>query len=156
MPLNTGIEPAARDAIADGLTQVLAETYALYQTTHLYHWNVRGPHFGPLHELFGRQYAALWAALDEIAERIRALDVLAPSHATLAMRATLKPGNDAAPSATAMLTTLLAGQEAVVRAARACLRVAADAGDEATADLMTERCAAGEKDAWMLRAHLAE
>jgi starvation-inducible DNA-binding protein len=154
--LNTGIEPVAREAIADGLVQVLAETYALYQTTHLYHWNVRGPQFNTLHTLFGTQYAALWAALDEIAERIRALDVLAPSHATLAERVTLKPDNDPSPTATAMLKALLAGQEAVVRAARACLRVAADAGDEATADLMTARCAAGEKDAWMLRALLSE
>jgi starvation-inducible DNA-binding protein len=155
MDIDIGIASEDRTRIADGLAQVLADSYALYQKTHLYHWNVRGPRFGPLHQLFSDQYNELWTALDEIAERIRALGVLAPTHADLMSRAQVAIDNDPAPSEDAMLRGLLAGQEAVVRSARATLRLAADGGDEATADLMTERCAAGEKAAWMLRAHLA-
>lgn len=155
MDIDIGIAGDDRAQIADGLAQVLADSYALYQKTHLYHWNVQGPRFGPLHQLFSDQYNELWAALDEIAERIRALGVLAPTHADLSARAQIAADNDPSPSEDAMLRGLLSGQEALVRSARAALRLAADAGDEATADLMTERCAAGEKAAWMLRAHLA-
>jgi starvation-inducible DNA-binding protein len=88
-----------------------------------------------------------------LAERIRALGVHAPTHADLAKITTLPVDNDPAPSEDAMLAALLAGQELVVRSARECLQKAEQAGDQATADLMTERCAAGEKAAWMLRAH---
>lgn len=154
MEPETGIDAAARARIADALAQVLADTYALYQKTHLYHWNVQGPRFGPLHEMFSTQYTALWTALDLIAERIRALDVLAPTHADMMKRTTVPADNDPAPSEDAMLRALLAGHEAVVRAARACITIADDGDDDATADLMTERCAEGEKVAWMLRAHL--
>jgi starvation-inducible DNA-binding protein len=154
MDINTGLEANSRTAIAEALSQVLADSYALYQKTHLYHWNVQGPRFGPLHQLFSDQYNELWTALDEIAERIRALGVLAPTHADLAARTHVAPDNDRAPSEDAMLRGLLEGQEAVVRSARSALRIAADADDDATADLMTERCAAGEKAAWMLRSHL--
>jgi starvation-inducible DNA-binding protein len=152
MAIDTGLKPEDREKIADGLIQVLSDTYALYQQTHLFHWNVTGPQFNSLHVFFGTQYNELWLVLDEIAERIRALDVMAPSHAEMAKRTSLNLSNDPSPTAEAMIATLLAGQEAVVRVARKVLRLAADAGDEATADLMTARCAAGEKAAWMLRA----
>lgn len=155
MNINTGLSAPDRAAIADALAQTLADTYALYQKTHLYHWNVQGPRFGPLHQLFSDQYTEMWTALDEMAERIRALGILAPTHAAMASRTQIAADNDASPSEDAMLAALLDGQEAVVRSARLCLRLAADSGDDATADLMTERCAAGEKAAWMLRAHLA-
>lgn len=155
MEPNTGIATEARHAIADALAQVLADSYALYQKTHLYHWNVQGPRFGPLHQLFADQYNELWAALDEIAERIRALGVFAPSHGQMAARTLISTANDASASEDAMLKALLEGQEAVVRSARKALKLAADHDDDATADLMTERCAAGEKAAWMLRAHLS-
>lgn len=149
-----GIEEPARVAVAEALAQTLADTYALYQKTHLYHWNVQGPRFAQLHALFETQYRELWDALDEIAERIRALGVLAPTHTELAKRTQLAIDNDPAPSEDAMLRGLAIGQEAVVRSARAALKVAEEAGDQASADLMTERCAAGEKTAWMLRAHV--
>jgi starvation-inducible DNA-binding protein len=155
MQPNIGIESADRDAIATSLVQVLADSYALYQITHLFHWNVEGPRFGPLHQLFSDQYNEIWVALDEIAERVRALGVIVPSHSTLSALTQIPAANDECPSEDAMLKSLLGGQEAVVRSARAALRVAADRGDDASADLMTERCAAGEKAAWMLRAHLS-
>jgi starvation-inducible DNA-binding protein len=154
MDPDIGIKKKDREKTVEALSQVLADTYALYQKTHLYHWNVRGPRFGQLHTLFEGQYNALWAATDSIAERIRALGALAPAHAELAKRATVALENDPNPDEEAMLRGLLQGQETVVKSARACLRIAEDAGDDASADLMTQRCIDGEKAAWMLRAHL--
>jgi starvation-inducible DNA-binding protein len=154
MEPDIGIDKKAREAVADGLIQTLADTYALYQKTHLYHWNTKGPRFGQLHTLFETQYNELWASLDLMAERVRAVGVLAPTHGDMAKRTTIGTDNDPAPSEDAMLRALLEGNEAVVRSARKALKVAEEAGDQASADLMTERCAAGEKAAWMLRAHL--
>lgn len=156
MEPDIGIAKKKREAVAEALIQTLADTYALYQRTHLYHWNVQGPRFGALHTMFETQYNELWTALDLIAERIRALGVFAPSHADIAKRAGVPADNDPAPSAEAMLKALTTGNETVVKSARKALEAAEEAGDQASADLMTQRCAAGEKAAWMLRAHLAE
>lgn len=155
MTVDIGIEREGRQASADALIQVLADTYALYQRTHLFHWNVQGPRFGSLHALFETQYTELWAAIDLIAERVRALGVIVPTHGDLAARAALAAVNDPAPDETAMLEALARGNEEVVRSARDAVRAAESADDDASADLMTERVAAGEKAAWMLRAHLA-
>jgi len=73
------LDSNAKAAVADALAHLLADTYTLAFKTHGYHWNVVGPHFTMLHEMFGGQYAALYEAADEIAERIRALGVKAPS-----------------------------------------------------------------------------
>lgn len=154
MEPDIGIGKKKREASADALSQALADTYALYQRTHLFHWNITGPRFGALHTLFETQYNELWLALDLIAERIRALGVPVPSHAELAKRVTLAADNDPAPDENAMLASLAKGNETVVKSARAALRAAEEAGDDAGADLMTQRVAAGEKAAWMLRAHL--
>lgn len=151
----TDISKAKREASADALVQALADTYALYQRTHLFHWNVTGPRFSALHLLFETQYTELWAAIDLIAERIRALGVRVPPHAELARRTTLPADNDPAPDEDAMLASLAQGNETVVKSVRAALKAAESAGDDAGADLMTQRVAAGEKAAWMLRAHLA-
>ncbi|MDX2234178.1 MAG: DNA starvation/stationary phase protection protein [Hyphomonadaceae bacterium] len=155
MDLDIGIGKKKREAAADALTQALADTYALYQRTHQFHWNVTGPRFAGLHTLFETQYNELWLAIDLIAERIRALGVLVPSHAELARRTTIGEDNDPAPDDNAMLASLAKGNEAVVKTLRAALKTAEEAGDDAGADLMTQRIAAGEKAAWMLRAHLA-
>ena len=154
MDLDIGISRKKREASGEMLAQALADTHALYQRTHLYHWNVEGPRFAALHLLFESQYNELWLALDAIAERIRALGVKVPSHADLAKRSIFTEDNDPNPDENAMLTSLAKGNEAVVKSARAALRAAQEAGDDAGADLMTQRVAAGEKAAWMLRAHL--
>lgn len=154
MEPDIGIGKKDRAAIVDGLKAVLADTATLYQQTHVFHWNVQGPRFGVLHPMFGDQYNALWTALDAIAERVRALGHLAPSQDEIAKLATVERANDAAPDEDVMIKTLLRGHEALVKTARACLRRAEDGGDDATADLMTERVAYSEKTAWMLRAHL--
>ncbi|HBT36354.1 MAG TPA: DNA starvation/stationary phase protection protein, partial [Hyphomonas sp.] len=79
MPVDIGLNDEARNTSADALRVLLAETYALYSKTHGYHWNVTGPRFNSLHTMFETQYNELWMALDEIAERIRALGHFAPT-----------------------------------------------------------------------------
>lgn len=153
MEPDIGIPKKDREAVADALAQALADTYATYLKTHGYHWNVEGPRFGALHALFMTQYQELWAALDEIAERIRSLGSYAPAGPDIYSRTTIKADNGV-PSENVMLENLVVAHEAVVKSARAALRRAEDAGDDASVDLMTVRCAASEKHAWMLRAHL--
>ncbi|WP_027837308.1 Dps family protein [Hyphomonas sp.] len=154
MPVDIGLNDDARNTSADALRVLLAETYALYSKTHGYHWNVTGPRFNALHTMFETQYNELWLALDEIAERIRALGHFAPSSAgEMVDRATIKPDNGI-PDADTMVENLVKGHEAVSRAAKAGLKIAEDNGDAVTADLMTQRAAIAEKTAWMLRANL--
>ena len=152
--MDIGIADEGRRRVAQALEQTLADTYGLYARTHAYHWNVEGPQFNSLHLMFETQYNELWASLDLIAERIRALGAYAPSFQALAAKSSLKADNGV-PNANAMIANLLEGNETVVRAARSALEAAEEAGDQASADLMTERVAAGEKAAWMLRAQAA-
>jgi starvation-inducible DNA-binding protein len=155
MAIDIGIDGKARKQVAGALEQVLTDTYALYAKTHGYHWNVEGPRFSQLHTLFETQYRELWAALDVMAERIRALGHYAPSGESIAGKTVIKADN-AVPDEDSMLANLASGNEAVVKSAREALVAAEEAGDQATADLMTARVAAGEKAAWMLRAHVAK
>jgi starvation-inducible DNA-binding protein len=151
MEPDIGLTKKNRAEVADALSQVLADTYALYQKTHVYHWNVTGPRFPELHVLFEQQYRELWTALDTIAERVRALGVMAPGPAAVGKRTGIVADNGAA-SAPQMVLNLLKGHETLVKAARGALRKADEIGDDATVDLMTQRAAASEKAAWMLRA----
>jgi starvation-inducible DNA-binding protein len=155
MKIDIGIGDKERKRVADGLARVLADTYALAVKTHNYHWNVEGPHFPALHEMFEEQYKALAEATDEIAERIRALGHPAPGGlAAFAKLATVKD-EAGRPDAAAMVKTLARDHETASKSARRVLEVAQAAADEATVDLMIERMAAHEKFAWMLRATAA-
>jgi starvation-inducible DNA-binding protein len=150
-----GIADADRLAIAEGLSRLLADSYTLYLTTHKYHWNVTGPMFQTLHLMFETQYTELALAVDQIAERIRALDVLAPgSYREFAALSSIAEDADT-PDATEMIRRLVAGQEAVVRTARSLFPLVDAAHDEPTADLLTQRMQVHEKTAWMLRSLLA-
>jgi starvation-inducible DNA-binding protein len=152
--IDVGISEAKREKIADGLSKLLAETYTLYLKTHNYHWNVTGPMFQTLHLMFETQYNELWAAGDLIAERIRALDFPAPAtYAAFSKLSSIKE-EAGVPKAEAMIRNLVKGHETVVKTARSLFPVADDAGDEATADLLTQRIQYGEKTAWMLRSLL--
>jgi starvation-inducible DNA-binding protein len=136
--------------IAAGLSKLLADTYAVYLKTHGYHWNVRGPNFASLHQLFMTQYAEMWAAIDVIAERIRALGELAPmGYGAFASLSGVKDG-DPARSAEEMLRDLLADNQALIAAARA----AREGADDVTAAIIDDRIDAHQKHAWMLRASL--
>jgi starvation-inducible DNA-binding protein len=150
-----GIKEEDRLKIAEGLGTLLADTYTLYLKTHKYHWNVTGPMFQTLHLMFETQYNELALAVDLIAERIRALDVLAPgSYAEFSKLTNIAEDADV-PPATEMIRRLVEGQEQVVRTARALFPVVDAAHDEPTADLLTQRMQVHEKTAWMLRSLLA-
>jgi len=155
-PADLGIDPATRQEITDGLSRLLADTYTLYLKTHNYHWNVTGPMFQTLHLMFETQYNELALAVDLIAERIRALNAKAPgSYGEFARLTSIGEGPEK-PSAKVMIQELVLGQEAVVRTARSMFATAADAHDEPTADLLTQRMQIHEKTAWMLRSLLEE
>jgi starvation-inducible DNA-binding protein len=150
-----GIAEQDRLEIAEGLSRLLADTYTLYLKTHKYHWNVTGPMFQTLHLMFETQYNELALAVDLIAERIRALDVLAPgSYSEFAKLASIEEDTDT-PTAEEMIRRLVDGQESVVRTARGLFPLVDRAHDEPTADLLTQRMQVHEKTAWMLRSLLA-
>jgi starvation-inducible DNA-binding protein len=154
---NTGIGEKDRAAIAEGLSRLLADTYTLYLTTHNFHWNVTGPMFNSLHDMFMQQYTELWTAVDPIAERIRALGFPAPgSYAQFSKLSTMKDAPSQPPKAMAMVALLAEGHEAVARTARGVFPLADAANDQPTADLLTQRMDIHEKTAWMLRALLAD
>ncbi len=155
MEVNTGIDRAEREAIAAGLSRLLADSYTLYLKTHNYHWNVTGPQFNTLHQMFETQYTELATAVDEIAERIRALGVRAPGSYTEYSGLTSIEEGDGTESAEDMIRQLAIGQETVVRTAREVFPAADTANDEPTADLLTQRMQIHEKNAWMLRSMLA-
>ena len=93
--IDIGIGKKDRKAIADGLSRLLADTYTLYLKTHYFHWNVTGPMFNTLHLMFETQYTALALAVDEIAERIRALGFPAPgSYSQFAKLSTVKEATE--------------------------------------------------------------
>ena len=155
MTAQLGIQDSDRIDIANGLSVLLADTYTLYLKTHKYHWNVQGPMFQTLHLMFETQYNELSLAVDLIAERIRALDVLAPgSYSEFAQLANIKE-DSYTPNATEMICRLVDGQEMVVRTARSLFPIVDAAHDEPTADLLTQRMQVHEKTAWMLRSLLA-
>jgi starvation-inducible DNA-binding protein len=152
--VNTGLAADERVKLAKGLSKLLAQTYGAYLKTHGYHWNVRGPNFAALHQLFMTQYTEQWAAIDTIAERIRALGSLAPQgYRVFAELSSIQDG-DPEKSAEEMLADLLADQESVVATGRELLPTAQKIGDEVTASLLSDRLSAHEKHAWMLRASL--
>ncbi|MGE0622838.1 MAG: Dps family protein [Pseudomonadales bacterium] len=154
MKINIGIDDANREAIADGLSRLLADSYTLYLKTHNYHWNVTGPQFTTLHTLFETHYTELALAVDEIAERIRALGHRAPGSYREFAELSVIPEDEDEPSASKMIERLVEGQETVVRTARQIFPLVEAASDEPTADLLTQRMQVHEKNAWMLRSLL--
>jgi starvation-inducible DNA-binding protein len=154
LPIEIGIEAGARAAVAEGLGRVLADTYTLYLKTHNFHWNVTGPMFSTLHLLFEQQYTEMAAAVDLVAERIRALGHPAPGSYAQFTRLSSVKEETGVPAAVEMVRQLVEGQEAVTRTAREVFPVAERAGDQATLDLLTQRLHVHEKNAWMLRSLL--
>jgi starvation-inducible DNA-binding protein len=154
MKINIGIPEAQRTKVAESLSKLLADSYTLYLKTHNYHWNVTGPMFQTLHTMFETQYTELASAVDEIAERIRALGVYAPgTYKKFSELSSIKE-EDGVPSAQEMIRNLVEGHEAVSRTAREAFPAAEEALDEATADLFVGRMQLHEKTAWMLRSLL--
>lgn len=156
MKIDIGIPEANRLAIVNGLERLLADSYTLYLKTHNFHWNVTGPMFSTLHQMFETQYTEQAMAIDEIAERIRSLGAPAPGSFRDFGRLTSIPEAEGVPSANNMIKELVSAHETVVRTARSVFPEAEAAGDEATADLLTQRLQVHEKTAWMLRSLLEE
>jgi starvation-inducible DNA-binding protein len=138
----------------EALSKLLADSYQLYLKTHNFHWNVTGPMFTTLHTLFETEYTELALAVDEIAERIRALGAVAPgSFSAYSKLATVKEA-EGVPKATDMIRELVEDQAHVVTAAKEVVKAAESAGDDATADLGIRRIQVHEKNSWMLASHL--
>jgi starvation-inducible DNA-binding protein len=153
-PIDIGIPADRRAQIAQGLGRVLADSTVLYAKTHGFHWNVTGPMFNTLHLMFMVQYTELWNALDEIAERIRALGHMAPFGGSTYRDLSTIPETNGVPPAMAMVRELVEGHEAVARTIRTVFELADGANDQPTADLLTQRLQIHEKTAWMLRSLL--
>lgn len=154
--IDIGINTGDREKIAKGLSALLADSFSLYLMTHNFHWNVTGPQFNSLHQMFMAQYTEQWNALDMIAERIRALGVPAPgTYREFLKHASIKEV-DGVPKATDMIRHLVAAQEATARTARKLFPIVEAANDQPTADLLTQRLEVHEKTAWMLRSLLED
>lgn len=144
----------SNNAVVKSLAVLLASTYTLYLKTQNYHWNVTGPMFTTLHTLFETEYTELAAAVDEIAERMRALGAYAPGSLTEFSTLSVVKEAKGRPSAKEMIKDLASDQKAVAKAAHAVIDAAEKANDQASADLGTRRVDIHEKNAWMLQSHL--
>ncbi|MCG5515830.1 MULTISPECIES: Dps family protein [Ectothiorhodospira] len=150
--IDIGINEQDRLSIAEGLKRLLADSYTLYLQTHNFHWNVVGPQFRELHLMFEEHYTELATAVDDIAERIRTLDVVAPgTYKQLASLSSIEEVENV-PAGREMVDILTDSHEKVVKCCREVLKVAQAADDESTAALVSDRMRVHEKTAWMLRA----
>lgn len=154
--INIGIEENDRETISKALSQVLADSYMVYIKSHNYHWNVTGHMFHSLHELFEEQYTELADAIDEIAERIRALGFRAPGTTREFNELSNIEEDTSTPKALDMVRNLAEDHEKVIRDCRKALKPAESADDEVTIDLLVERMEAHSQAAWMLRSILEE
>jgi len=152
--IDIGIAKDDRLAIAEGLKRLLADSYTLYLMTHNFHWNVTGPQFRELHLMFEEHYTELATAVDDIAERIRTLDVVAPgTYKAFAALSSVKEVDDI-PEAPDMVRLLTQAHEQIVKTCRDVLKLSQQADDESTSALVSDRMRVHEKTAWMLRATL--
>lgn len=150
--MNMGMSAHECQSVARAVACVMSDTYILYLKTQNFHWNVTGPLFTNLHAMFESQYKALAEAIDELAERIRALGESAPGAYQIYSKLSTLQEETGVPSSEAMIAQLLEDHETIVRHLRESFDIIDEAGDEATADLFTQRLAYHEKTAWMLRA----
>ena len=140
--------------VIDALRLVVADTYALMGQTHICHWNVRGPSFFSLHTAFELQYTELFTAVDEIAERIRALGALAPGGlSNLAGMAGIDEIKEDA-SAQDMVNHLVMANEKLLADLAVARDLAGEAGDSESEDLMIGRMQIHQKTVWMLKSYL--
>lgn len=151
-----GLDNSYLAEASNGLSDVLASTYQLMIKTQVYHWNVVGPLFGPIHELTENHYNALFEAADVIAERVRALGHIAPVN--FADMKNFAPTGHSVDNSSAhdMVADLIKDHEAAARAIREVGGKAGDAGDMVTEDMLTERLTFHEKALWMLKAIIAD
>jgi len=149
--INDGINEKDRTKIANGLANLLADSYSLYLKTQNFHWNVTGPMFNTLHLMFEGQYIDLAGSVDLIAERIRALGFIAPATYGEFIKLTKIKEQTGEIEATKMIKSLIEAHEVVTKTARKVLAPAEAADDQVTVDLLTQRLQVHEKTVWMLR-----
>jgi starvation-inducible DNA-binding protein len=154
VPINIGISETDRKSIVGSLEKLLADSYMLYLKTLYFHWNVTGPMFQPLHDVFEAQYQELLLAVDDIAERIRSLGYPAPGTFQQFNRLTSITEDTSVPDTDTMIKVLVQDHETVIRTAREVAQVTERGADVATLDLITKRIEVHEKTAWMLRSFL--
>lgn len=154
MQIEIGISESHRAEIAGGLKRLLADMYVLYIRIHGYHWNVTGPMFDSLHNMFMLHYTEIWNAVDLVAERIRSLGHMAPATYAEFSKLTSIKEDTVVPAAKDMIIGAVHGHEAVIRTAREIFPLAEKASDQSSMDLITQRLQVHEKTAWMLRSLL--
>ncbi|GLS25116.1 Dps family protein [Marinibactrum halimedae] len=150
--IDSGVARADRVALADSLSKVLANSYLLYLKTQSFHWNVVGPLFYSVHKLTESQYENLAKAIDDIAERIRAIGFIAPGSFEQFKSLSSVQEETGSPHAEAMIKQLADDNEACSRLLRKTVEEAEKVEDVKTADLLTERIGQHEENTWMLRA----
>ena len=156
MTIQIGLDTQTREKSSKALIAALADTYTLYMQTHGYHWNVTGRDFNTLHTMFEEQYTEMWQAIDEIAERIRALGVVVPATGkAFSEISALQEDDDFAPAADVMVQKLLNNYELIIKRLREQLESIDGLGDTSSEDILTQRLVIHEKTAWMLRSFLA-
>ncbi|MEM6709411.1 MAG: DNA starvation/stationary phase protection protein [Pseudomonadota bacterium] len=155
LPANTGIDHNDRKRLADLMGKALASTYVLYHKTHAFHWNITGPLFYSVHKLTDDQYQSLAAAIDEIAERIRAIGFPAATGLTRYVKDSVVEDETLIDDPQAMIKRLAEDHQSVAIQLRDAVAEAEKADDVYTADLLTGRIGAHEEAAWMLNALLA-
>jgi starvation-inducible DNA-binding protein len=154
MQIQTGITEKNRQIISEQLMKYLADNYALFLKTQLFHWNLTGAEFFSLHLLFEKQYEGLFESLDVIAERIRALGFFVEGSFSSFKNLTSIPEANKTMNSREMIEQLLEGREIIIRQGRSLSSLAENDNDFATVDMMGKELHAHEKAAWMLRSHL--
>lgn len=154
MELNTGMNENQRASVSGSLNKILADTYLLYVKTQNYHWNVTGIEFFSVHKMFDEQYHEMAEAIDEIAERIRALGFFVEATLDAFKKISSIKEDGLVHSKLEMLKNLVEGHEVVIRDARNLASLAEKHNDQATVDLMARRLGVHEKAAWMLRSQI--
>lgn len=154
MPKKKAVKPIQKNTVVNSLRVVLADSYALMAQTHLCHWNVEGPSFFALHVAFEEQYTELFTAVDEIAERIRALQAYSPGG--LSPLSELAGMNELGEKVTAekMVASLVQDHTKLIKDAAKARDLAGESGDNETEDMMIARIQVHEKTKWMLESFL--
>lgn len=149
--MDIGISEQDRKEMVTQLSVLLADSYTLYLQTHNFHWNVTGPLFRDLHLMFEEHYTELATAVDDIAERIRALGEFAPGTYKVFSELSSIEEHQEIPSAQAMIEVLVQSHEVVIKTARKALKLAQQIDDESSSSLVSDRLSIHEKTVWMLR-----
>jgi starvation-inducible DNA-binding protein len=142
--------------LSDALKQFLATTFAYYLKAHYFHWNVEGPDFVQLHELFSNIYEDAFGAIDPTAEYIRTEEEYAPGSFERFQELSLIQGQTKVPRARLMLEELLADTQTMKDLSKNLFDQATEVGREDVANFAAERQSQHGKYAWQLKSLLKD